>query len=683
MKKKKVAKILALLLATAMLATGCGNGGTESSSASGAADSSESSEAPEESGDEGAEDAASGEESTPADEGGEAAAGEPIKDFKTWASVSGGDLSTLICQHSEGTDVGTVGANCLSPLLEFDNYGSLVPAVATEWGTEDEGETWTFHLRDDIIYVDVNGNEIGKCTAQDWITSLEWILNFHKNAGLNTSMPVSTIAGAQEYYDYTKELSEEEAKTMDNSKFLEMVGIEAPDDYTLIYHCLDKVAYFDTLATGSCLYPMPQGMIDKVGVDGVVGISNEDYWYSGPYRLTTFVPNNERVYTRNESYWDKDCTLFDTVTVKMIESGDRDDELWETGEVDHTELSTAKLTTIINDPSNQWYGNLAETRVAKFSYALLFNYYKLDKDGNPDENWNKAVANDAFRLSLYWGLDLSNIWYLTNQVNPLSLENLAYTSQNLGVFSDGKDYVNRVIELLDIPEGDGTKPRRYNQEKGEQYKQQAMEELGAEGVTFPIQIDYFIKAGDQTALDSATIYKETFEALGTDYVNFNINTYVSSAADEVRKPQLQSFDVIGWGADFGDVSNFVNQGFYNDDAAIYSVERFNLDDVTDEHVIEQWQEYTRLGRLANAETGDKDKRLEAFAQAEAYLVNNAMVIPWNYNVKWQLTKVNDYSKMYAAYGNSDIVYKNWETSTVPYTTEDYERFKAEYEAGAK
>ena len=64
-------------------------------------------------------------------------------------------------------------------------------------------------------------------------------------------------------------------------------------------------------------------------------------------------------------------------------------------------------------------------------------------------------------------------------------------------------------------------------------------------------------------------------------------------------------------------------------------------------------------------------------------MNNAMVIPWNYSVKWQLTKVNDYSKMYAAYGISDIVYKNWETSTVPYTAEDYERFKAEYEAGGK
>ena len=204
MKKKKVAKILALLLATTMMIAGCGGNGDGGSSESSSQSANESSEAPQESG---SEEAEGGEESTtPADEGGEAAAGEPIKNLNTWASVSGGDLSTLILQHSEGTDVATVGGNCLSPLLEFDNYGSLVPAVAKEWGTEDEGQTWTFKLRDDIVYVDVNGNELGKCTAQDWITSLEWILNFHKNGGLNTSMPVSTIAGAQEYYDYTKNL---------------------------------------------------------------------------------------------------------------------------------------------------------------------------------------------------------------------------------------------------------------------------------------------------------------------------------------------------------------------------------------------------------------------------------------------------------------------------------------------
>lgn len=609
--------------------------------------------------------------------------GEPIKDLVVYETVTN-ELDTMVMQHSEGSNVSAIGGNSVSPLLEFDNYGQLVPAVATEWGTEDEGETWTFKLRDDVTWVDVNGEYLGDVTAQDWLTSLEWILNYYKNGGLCTSMPTSTIAGAQEYYDYTKELTEEEALALTGSDeaFLDMVGIEAPDDYTLIYHCDGAVAYFDTLATGSCLYPLPQGMIDAVGVEGVVGISNEDFWYSGPYRLTTWVLNNEKVLTRNESYWDKDCTLFDTVTMKMVEDGLSDDQLWMTGEVDYTLLDTSTLTTILSDPSNEWHDNLCETRIKKYSYSLLFNYFRMNDDGTEDTNWNTAVGNEAFRLSLYYGLDLTNLWYLTNAVNPMSLENLAFSAQNLGVFSDGTDYTTRVIELLDLPEGDGTSSRRYNTETAEAYKQQAMEELTAQGVTFPIEINYYIKAGSQTAQDTATIYKEIFEALGTDYITFNIGTYVSGEADEVRKPQLASFYVVGWGADFGDVSNFVDQCLINDDQAIYSVERFNLEDVTNENVITQFEEFTDLATTAGAITGNKDERLEAYAQAEAYLVSHALVIPFNYSSSWELTKVNDYSKMYAAYGISDSIYKNWETSTVPYTSEDYARFKEEYEAGA-
>ena len=85
--------------------------------------------------------------------------------------------------------------------------------------------------------VDINGNVKADCTAQDWITAMEWVLNFHKNGSNNTSMPLALIKGAEDYYNYTRELSAEEAKALDTSKMLEMVGIEAPDDYTLIYHC--------------------------------------------------------------------------------------------------------------------------------------------------------------------------------------------------------------------------------------------------------------------------------------------------------------------------------------------------------------------------------------------------------------------------------------------------------------
>ena len=53
-------------------------------------------------------------------------------------------------------------------------------------------------------------------------------------------MPMEMIAGAEEYYEYTKGLTQEEAYALDASEgsvFREMVNIETPDDYTLVYHC--------------------------------------------------------------------------------------------------------------------------------------------------------------------------------------------------------------------------------------------------------------------------------------------------------------------------------------------------------------------------------------------------------------------------------------------------------------
>ena len=83
-----------------------------------------------------------------------------------------------------------------------------------------------FKLRDDVKWVDINGNVKADCTAQDWITAMEWVLNFHKNGSQNTVHASGADQGAEDYYNYTKELSPEEAKALDTTKMLEMVGIE-------------------------------------------------------------------------------------------------------------------------------------------------------------------------------------------------------------------------------------------------------------------------------------------------------------------------------------------------------------------------------------------------------------------------------------------------------------------------
>ena len=77
---------------------------------------------------------------------------------------------------------------------------------------------------------------------------------------------------------------------------------------------------------------------------------------------------------------------------------------------------------------------------------------------------------------------------------------------------------------------------------------------------------------------------------------------------------------------------------------------------------------------------DYDARLDAFAKSEAYFVQHALTIPCYIDISWQLTKVNDYTKCYAAYGISTYRYENWETKTEMYTTEEYDAIKAAYNA---
>jgi len=660
MMKKNRVRILSLLLAAMLALSACGSQNNNTPSGGGA---NEPAAAP---------DAAPSE---PAQQ--PAGSGEPIKDLVTFQTQNA-EMSTFLILNSESQFDLNVLCNAYAPLLETDNKGKLIPAVAKEWGSDDGGLTWTFKLRDDVTWVDVNGNKKADCTAQDWLTAMEWILNYHKNNAENTSMPIAMIAGAEEYYEYTKALDQAQALALSvqDGPFLETVGVEAPDDYTLVYHCSKNAPYFDTLCVSACLYPLSQALVDELGAENVLSMNNNTMWYSGPYTITEFIMGNSKVFTKNDSYWDKDCTLFDTVTVRMLEDGNQDDVLFQTGEVDHTSLSESNLRIIYDDPNNEFHDNLVPSRVDKYSYQIFFNFAKRNEDGTMDENWNKAAANEAFRKSLYYGMDLTNYWYRTDMVNPASCENLAFTMKGLLYYSDGTDYVEHIWERLGYPDGVG----RYDAAQGEQYKKQAMEELTAAGVTFPVEMDYYIKSGDQVALDTGTVLKEIFESLGSDYIQFNIKEYVSSASKEVYNPGLHSVLIRNWGADYGDPENFLAQMLYGVDNAWHSNTSTHINDATDPDLIAVYQEFTKMAQDAGMIYEDMDARYDAYADAEAYMIDHVLCIPLYYKTGWELTHINDYSKMYAMYGIQNYTYKNWETSTEAYTAADYEQFLAEFNA---
>lgn len=606
-------------------------------------------------------------------------AAEEIKDLVTF-EVPNREMENVFVLNTEMSNDLNVLCNTNEGLLETDEKGKLIAGIATEWGTEDAGLTWTFKLRDDVKWVDQQGNEKADMIADDYVTALEWILNSHKNdAGNNASMPIATIKGAKEYREYTAGLSAEEALALDKEKFKEMVGIETPDDYTVVYHCAAPTPYFDTLAVSACLYPISQAFFDEIGVENVKSAGIDQLWYNGPYILTEFIQGNTKTLTKNEKYWDKDCKLFDTVTVKLIEDTTVGYSLYETGEIDNIDLLEANLRTIYEDESNKYHDYLTEKLPKKFSYQMKFNYAKKNEDGTDDTNWNTAVANEAFRKSIYYGLDLTKIYERSNLVNPLICENTAYTMRGLVYFSDGTEYTKKVEELIGLPESDGKTMRRLDTDKAQELKKQAMEELKAKGVSFPVEIDYYIPAGSQASLDGATVLKQIFsECLGDDYVKLNIGTYVSSSTQEVTNPRLHSIVMNGWGADYGDIQNFLGQETYGEETAYYSNYYTYINDATDPELIATWKEFTNLVNEANAITDDVDKRYEAYAKAEAYMIEHAMTIPYNLEISWQLSKINEYSRSNAIFGIQNYMYKNWETSVDAYTTEDYEKFAEEF-----
>ena len=609
---------------------------------------------------------------------------DEIKDLYDYETQAREVESWNILYSQQATDL-QVLTNLYDGLVEADEYGRLAPAVAESWETTDNGVTWTFHLRQGVKWVDVNGNEKGEVTAQDFLTGLEWVLNFHKNDAGNTSMPMEMIAGAEEYYDLTSELDAQAglALNAESAEFADTVGIKAIDDYTLEYTCITEKPYFDTVATYNCLYPVPQAMIDELGVDGFKAATPDIIWTNGAYTCTEFIQQNTKTLTKNPLYWDTDAKLFDTVTIKMVESMDTAYQLYTTGELDRVSLSESNLTMIYNNEGNEYHNELVEMLPTKFSYQFHFNYDKRDDDQNPDTNWNTAIANEAFRKCWYYGLDLGSFYKRTNAINPYKCYNNAYTMKGLIYTSDGTEYTELVQEKLGLPSYDGETMSRLDSAKFEEYKAQAIEELTAAGVTFPVHARYFIAGGNQTALDSANVLKQAFsDSFGDDFIVLDIDSYVSSLAKEVRDPRRQSFVINGWGADYGDPQNYLGQETSDGDNAYYMVAYGHAVDNESKELNALYDEFTELVQKADAITDDLDARYDAYAEAEAFMLEHALTVPAYMDISWELTHINDYTKINAMFGIQNNKYKNWETSTDAYTAEDYAAFKEAWEAGA-
>ena len=110
--------------------------------------------------------------------------------------------------------------------------------------------------------------------------------------------------------------------------------------------------YFPTVLSYTTYMPVYGPFLEEMGDS--FGVDNYSVLYNGPYTMTEFEPQNQRILEKNESYWDKDNVFIDELQFLYNTSASQiAPESFLRGEVDYATLDSSLLSAWLEDPERQ------------------------------------------------------------------------------------------------------------------------------------------------------------------------------------------------------------------------------------------------------------------------------------------------------------------------------------------
>ncbi|MDF2700478.1 MAG: peptide transporter substrate-binding protein, partial [Haloplasmataceae bacterium] len=243
--------------------------------------------------------------------------GEESANSQNYFGSYAGHYETLNYLYTQSASDSDLYSNFVDGLVENDNYGNIVPSLATGWDYEmrDGKQVWTFDIRQGVKWVESDGTEYAEVEAQDWISAAEYILNPSTQSDLTFLMFVF-IDGAEAYYtakedianakadikaadlilnDTTKTAEEKAAAQVTKTSAQEVldetvekpfssVGVKAVEKYKLEYTLAKPAPYFLTALTYSVFFPVNKAWLQDQGTN--FGYDGESILYNGAYTLT-------------------------------------------------------------------------------------------------------------------------------------------------------------------------------------------------------------------------------------------------------------------------------------------------------------------------------------------------------------------------------------------------------------
>ena len=266
------------------------------------------------------------------------------------------------------------------PLLRVDRNFSLQPAAATRWQVSEDGLTWFFYIRPDLVFSD--GRPI---TAHDYV---------------NTFRLWADPKTAYDFEWYYRSIKHWEA-VVSGQKPLQNLGVQALDEHTLAITTERPTPYLPALLTYSQLTPMHA--IEKYG--GAWSTRPETSISSGPYRLQEWSKGNQIILQPNPTYHGSAKPYLEKLVARLYSVAARPPFMaaYQNGEVDYIKITNqAELNRIKTDPTMK---DQLNTYVDFITYYMTMDTYRPPfNDLRVRQAFSHAIDREALAKSALRGV---------------------------------------------------------------------------------------------------------------------------------------------------------------------------------------------------------------------------------------------------------------------------------------
>ena len=616
------------------------------------------------------------------------ACGQSNSDTSTFSSTFSANPTTfnyLLDYYADNTAVIT---NLVDGLLENDSYGNLTPALAEDWSVSADGLTYTYKLRKDAKWYTADGEEYAPVKAQDFVTGIKYAAD---NKGQAMDLIQSSIKGLNDYVT---------GVTNDFST----VGVKSLDDYTVEYTLTRPEPYWNSKTTNSILFPVNEEFLKSK--DKEFGtLTPNSILYNGPYLLKDFTSKSSIEYVKNPHYYDHDKVTIEKVKLAYFDGSDQEMTIRNFESGAYTLAGVYPNSSSYAKTKEKYQDNIVYSLQDKTSWYFNFNvnrkaYNHTAKTSDQQKKSTQtAILNKNFRQALNFAIDRTAYSAQSNGQEAASktLRNtlvpptfVQVGDKSFGEVASSK-LVNYGSEWLGINLADA-QDGYFDKEKAQAKFAEAKKELEAQGVTFPIHLDAPVDQTNKNAVSGMNSLKQTLETvLGSENVVVDVQQLSTDDFGNVAflapNPAARDYDLNfdGWVGDYQDPSTYLDP--FNAETGFY-LKIFGLDAKEDQGLIKSLglDTYTKLLKEADAENQDVAKRYEKYAEAQAWMIDNSLVMSVMSNGGTaSVTKVTPFTRAYSLVGikGDGNNYKYMRLQKDPVTKKQFDEAKAKWEEESK